>query len=61
VLANYLREECNAQVTGFSGAKYKKFKDRAEAEQYIKANRVGYGAIGKLPNPSSPLQTGQTT
>ncbi len=37
--------ECKAQVTGFSGAVYKKFSTKAEAEAFAGASG-GYGAAG---------------
>lgn len=32
-------EECELQVKGFKGAKYKSFKTEREAEEYLAANR----------------------
>ena len=43
-------EECRAQIDNFSGAQYKKFKTREEADAYMKAEEPI--AIPKSPSPS---------
>jgi hypothetical protein len=45
------REECKAQVDGFSGAKYKGFATQAQAQQFLEyANAFGFAPAGALPH-----------
>ena len=61
-------EQCRAQIDNFSGAQYKKFKTRDEAQQYMDTKEIvtsvpsigtsvqSAGTTNPVPNPLSPDQ-----
>jgi ribonuclease HI len=48
------RDDCKAQTNGFSGPEYKKFSTAAEAEAYMKGEKV----LGSTATASGPSEDG---
>ena len=55
-------EQCRAQIDNFSGAQYKKFKTRDEAQQYMDTKEIITGVAGTMSVPSIvPISAGAAT
>ena len=52
-------EECKASVSGYSGAVYKSFKTRQEAEAFLGITSNGSNSGGKNSGGNSSLSIGQ--
>lgn len=48
-------EQCNEQVKGFASAKFKKFGNEIEANEYIEQNKAIIASSVQLPPPVPPL------
>lgn len=53
VSENSRREECDAQIRGYKGAKYKKFSDAAAAEEFVATNASTSLAISEIPGDNT--------
>ena len=52
-------ESCRAQVEGFSGAEYKSFAKKAEAEAYLSGKRAEFSQVTAYVDGSFNVKTGE--
>lgn len=56
----FFRPECQKQIVGFSGARYKKFATLVEAEEFVQENRANKPVIDRRSKSETPASEGET-